>query len=119
MTACPPATDPGLRAWITSALCAAMALAACAASPPPPRWVKSGVSEATTERELDACREQANAVLVRQQGVNADITATLGGNWQRSSTLGIESQSLNRSAHDLAEQALGNCMLAKGFTKAS
>jgi hypothetical protein len=119
MTARHSATVSGLRTRHVSALFACLAVAACAASPPPTRWVKAGADEATTTRELEACRRQADAVLARQQGIDADITATLGGNWQRSSTLGIESQSLNSSAQGLAQRSLENCMLAKGFAKVS
>jgi hypothetical protein len=109
-------TDFGGRAWTRVLLLACLGLAACGNSPPPPtHWVKAGASEATTERELDACRQQANAVLARQQGVNEDITATLGGNWQLSSTYGIETQSLKSSAQGLANQVIRNCMQAKGF----
>jgi hypothetical protein len=119
MTARRPATAVGRQARRAAVLVGFLALAACAAPAAPTRWVKAGVGEAATARQLESCREQANAVLARQQGVNADITATLGGNWQRSNTLGIETQSLNNSAQGLAKRSLENCMLAKGFAKAS
>jgi hypothetical protein len=100
-----------------AAVLGCLLLAVCAAPAPPTRWVKSGVDEATAKREVQACRAQANAALGTQMGINQDITATLGGNWQRSSTLGIESGNLNRSAAGAADRAFDNCMLAKGFAK--
>ena len=109
-------TDFGPRPR-AAAFLACVLLTACAAPPPPARWVKTGSDQATTAREVQACRAQANAVLGTQIGINEDITATLGGNWQRSSTMGIESASLNRSAAGAADRAFENCMLAKGFVK--
>ena len=116
MTVRLPFTDFGLRPRAAAVL-GCFLLTACAAPPPPARWVKTGSDEATTAREVQACRAQANAVLGTQIGINEDITATLGGNWQRSSTLGIESGSLNRSAAGAADRTFENCMLAKGFVK--
>jgi hypothetical protein len=116
MTARVAGTDCGLRSHVAAVLFGCVLLTACAQQPgPPTRWVKAGVDDATAARELEACREQANAALANQEGINEDITATLGGNWQRSSTLGIETQSLNRSAAGAADQALISCMRAKGF----
>jgi hypothetical protein len=119
MTARPAGTQCRLVLRIAALLSACLLLGACAQQPGPPvRWVKAGVDDATAQRELEACREQANAAMANQEGVNADITATLGGNWQRSGTLGLETQSLNRSATGAANQALTSCMRAKGFTPA-
>jgi hypothetical protein len=112
----PADATSGRRCRAVASLLACLLLTVCARSPAPPvHWVKAGVDDATTERELDACRQQANAALATQEGINEDITATLGGNWQRGNTLGIETQSLNRSAAGSADQALASCMLAKGF----
>jgi hypothetical protein len=112
-------TDFGPRSRAAAILFGCLLPIACAQqSGPPVHWVKAGVDDATTARELQACRHQANAAFANQEGINEDITATLGGNWQRSSTLGIETQSLNRSAADAADQAFGSCMRAKGFKAA-
>jgi hypothetical protein len=120
MTGRLPATDFGLRARAAASLLGCLLLTVCAQPAPTTiHWVKTGVDDATTAREVEACREAANAALANQEGINEDITATLGGNWARGSTLGIETQSLNRSAVGAADQALQNCMLAKGFTKAT
>ena len=111
-------TDAGRRRTVT-ACCGVLLLTGCAASPTTTHWTKTGSGEATTAREVEACRDQANAALGTQMGINQDITATLGGNWQLSSTMGIESSELNRSAAGAATQAFNNCMLAKGFVKGS
>jgi len=82
-------------------------------------WVKSGADDATVSRELQDCNSQANAALASEQGINADISATLGRNWQLGGTQTVEAQSMRSQAADLAEQVLNNCMRIKGFTKAS
>jgi hypothetical protein len=80
-------------------------------------WVKSGADDQTITRELADCNAQANAALANEQGINADINATLGRNWQLGGTENIESQSMRRQAGGYADQVLNNCMRAKGFTK--
>ena len=110
--------DFGLRLRAAAVL-GCLVLTVCAAPTTTTRWVKTGADDATTAREVQACRAQADAALNTQMGINQDITATLGGNWQRSSTLGIQSESLNRSAAGAADQTFNSCMLAKGFVKGS
>jgi hypothetical protein len=83
------------------------------------RWVKTGADDQTVARELSDCNAQANAALANEQGINADINATLGRNWTLSSTQGIENQSMRQQAAGVADQILNNCMRAKGFTKES
>jgi hypothetical protein len=81
------------------------------------RWVKMGADDQTISRELRDCNAQANAALANEQGINADINATLGRNWQLGGTQGVETQALRAQAADYADQVLTNCMRAKGFTK--
>jgi len=45
-------------------------------------WVKAGADDQTVAQELAECNAQANAALASEQGINADINATLGRNWQ-------------------------------------
>jgi len=95
-------------------------LTVCAAQAPTrTTWVKSGVDDQTVVRELADCNAQANAALATEHGINADISATLGRNWQLGGTQTVESQSMRRQASDYADQVLNNCMRAKGFTKES
>jgi hypothetical protein len=119
MTARLARSDRGRLSPIATLLFGCLLFGACAQQPgPPAHWAKAGVDDATAQRELEACRAQANAAMANEEGVNADISATLGGNWQRSSTLGLETESLNRSAEGAADQALISCMRAKGFKPA-
>src|SRR5947209_6862513 len=94
-------------------------LTVCAGqTPTATNWVKSGADDQTIARELADCNAQANAALASEQGINADINATLGRNWQLGGTQAIEAQSMRRQASGYADQVLNNCMRAKGFTKA-
>jgi len=81
------------------------------------RWVKAGADDQTIARELDDCTAQAGAALANERGINADINATLGRNWQLGSTQGIENQAMRQQSVGLADQVLNNCMRAKGFTR--
>ena len=85
----------------------------------PTTWVKAGTDDQTIARELADCNAQANAALSSEQGINADISATLGRNWALSSTTPIQQQSMRQQAAGFADQVLNNCMRAKGFTKES
>jgi hypothetical protein len=81
------------------------------------RWVKAGTDDAAVQRELNDCNARADTALVNERGINQDINATLGGNWQRSGTAGIEEQAMRQQASGFADRVLNNCMRAKGFTK--
>ena len=85
----------------------------------PVDWTKAGADDQTIARELADCNAQANAALASEQGINQDISATLGRNWSLSSTQGIQAQSMRQQAAGYADQVLNNCMRAKGFTRES
>ena len=54
-------------------------LTVCAGqTPTATNWVKAGADDQTIARELADCNAQANAALANEQGINADINATLG-----------------------------------------
>jgi len=92
-------------------------LTVCTGQTTTTNWVKAGADDQTIARELDDCNAQANAALANEQGINADINATLGRNWQLGGTQTIEAQAMRRQASGHADQVLNNCMHAKGFTK--
>jgi hypothetical protein len=105
----------GLRS--TAALFAPLLLAVCTAAPTTVRWVKTGADDKTIFRELEDCNAQADAALATERGINQDINATLGGNWQRSGTLGLQDQAMRQQASGFADRVLNSCMRAKGFTR--
>jgi len=110
--------DTSLRAAAAAPIC--LLLTVCAATTTTEvRWVKAGTDDATMVRELQDCNAQANAALASERGINEDINATLGGNWQFSGTAPIEQQAMRSQAAGYADQVLNNCMRAKGFTRES
>ena len=96
-----------------------MQLVACGGATTTVRWVKTGTDEETIARELRDCNQQANSALASERGINQDINATLGRNWQLGGTLGIEDQAMSEQAAGQADRILNNCMQAKGFIRAS
>src|SRR5215471_8813806 len=92
-----------------------LVLAACAAPPEPPRWVKAGTNDATTVRELSDCRGQASAALASEEEM---IDATVGRNWmlQGLAVVPLQRQLLRQQAAEHAKQGFNSCMLTKGFT---
>ena len=109
-------SDRGLRGL--SALFGPLLLAVCAApATTEVRWVKAGADDATISRELRDCNAQATAAAASEHGINQDINATLGGNWQFSGTSAIEHQSMRAQTAGYVDQVLNSCMRAKGFSK--
>jgi hypothetical protein len=112
----PSPTSPGTRR--ATAIFACLLLAACASSNRGSGWVKAGADEAATNRQADSCRMQANAALANESRIDQDISATLGGNWQRARTANVVDQSMRSDAADYAGQVFDSCMHANGFKKA-
>ena len=102
---------------VGAALCCLLLTVCAGQAPTATNWVKTGADDQTIARELADCNAQANAALANEQGINADINATLGRNWQLGGTRGLQDQSMRRQAAGYADQVLENCMRAKGFTK--
>ena len=103
--------------YAVACVCGCLLLAVCTAPSTAIRWVKTGVDDEAISNELRDCNAQANAALANEQGINQDISATLGRNWQLGGTLPVENEALHEQAAGYADQILNNCMRAKGFTK--
>jgi hypothetical protein len=100
-----------------AAVLGCLLLIGCTADTTTTRWVKTGADDQAISRELRDCNAQADAALASERGINSDINATLGRNWQLSGTQGLETRALGEQASGYADQVLNNCMRAKGFTK--
>jgi hypothetical protein len=110
--------EEGLGLRNSTAVAACLLLTVCAGgSAGATRWVKSGVDDAATAREVDDCQAQANAAQNSQLGINQDISSTLGRNWALSYTTGLHDQTMRQQAATAADQAFNSCMRAKGFAK--
>jgi hypothetical protein len=96
---------------------ACLGLSVCAGPQVQAHWVKAGFDDTATSREADDCRAQANAAHNNEQGIDEDISATLGRNWQLSNTTRLEDQTMRQQAAGIADQVFNNCMRAKGFSK--
>jgi hypothetical protein len=107
--------DTGLALRNAAAVFVCLLLTVCAA--PPTNWVKAGADDAATAHQVSDCRAQANAALAKEQGINQDISATLGRNWQLSQTTPVFDQSMRQQAASYADQVFASCMRAKGFKK--
>ncbi len=101
----------------SAAAAACLLLTACTAFAPARGWTKPGADATAAAHQADACRAQANAGLANERGINQDINATLGGNWQRARTANVVDQSLRHQATGYAEGVFDSCMRAKGFKK--
>jgi hypothetical protein len=101
----------------TAAIVACLLLTACAGPSGESRWVKAGVDNDATAREIDDCRAQATTAQSREQGINQDISATLGRNWSMSQTTNLHDQTMRQQSTGLADQVFNSCMRAKGFTR--
>lgn len=92
-------------------------LAGCAVSTSGSGWVKAGADQAMTAHQAGDCRARANAALASESGINEDISATLGGNWQLGHTNSVVDQSMRSQAAGYAKQVFDS-MQQKGFKKA-
>jgi hypothetical protein len=101
------------------AISAPLLLAVCTDGPTDVRWVKTGADDKTMVRELQDCNAQADAALASERGINQDINATLGRNWQLSGTAGIQNQAMRQQTEGFADRVLNSCMRAKGFSRES
>jgi hypothetical protein len=112
------ARDGRTRLPTAAAALACLLLTVCSAqTATTTNWVKTGADEQTVSRELRDCNAQANAALASEQGINADINATLGRNWQLGGTQAIETQAMREQAANYADQVLNSCMRTKGYIR--
>ena len=118
MTAGRPTRDDGHTARNVAAVFAWLLLTGCATAPDASDWVKAGADAATTSHEAADCRARADDALATERGINQDISATLGRNWQLSGTTQVVDQSMRQQSSGYAEQVFDSCMHAKGFRKA-
>jgi hypothetical protein len=89
-------------------------LAGCAGSASD-KWSKPGVKAETADNDLSDCEDQARSATRRDAGIDADITATLGQDWQRGGILGMKRDDMANSNRAQAQQIIGRCMAAKGY----
>ncbi len=79
------------------------------------RWSKPGVAPDTAEAELSDCEGQARSATQRDAGIDADILASRGQDWQRTGALAIKRDDMANSSRARSRQIIARCMAAKGY----
>lgn len=81
-------------------------------------WTKPGADEAAVAQAYRACRELAQARVGPEIGINQDILATRGADWQRAQVGNLQTRVMAESTRDRAEAIVASCMSASGFQRA-
>jgi hypothetical protein len=79
------------------------------------RWTKPGATPDTAETELSDCESEARRATQRDAGIDADILASRGQDWQRSGALGVKRDDMANSSRGRSRQIIARCMAAKGY----
>ena len=87
-------------------------LAGCAA---PGAWTKAGADDAAVTQATRDCRAVAAAAVGPEIGINQDILATRGTDWQRAQIGRTEQRTMQEHTRDRAAAIVDSCMRAKGF----
>ena len=90
-------------------------LAGCAAKPGD--WAKPGVDAAATAHEYQDCHTLAASAVKTDVGIDQDIIATRGSDWQRTSIARVDARNRREETSDRAAAIVASCMRAKGFAK--
>jgi hypothetical protein len=81
------------------------------------RWTKPDAAEEQISRDFAECRSEARAATRRDAGIDADILATRGGDWQRLGTLTLHRDEMAASERSNGDAILARCMSAKGYAR--
>src|SRR5690242_9242230 len=80
-------------------------------------WTKAGVTQETTDHDYAECESQAREATRREAGIDADILATRGHDWQRTGTLGRQEANMAEQRRVSAANIISQCMAAKGYLR--
>lgn len=101
---------------IARALALAALLGGCASGVG--EWTKPGADEAAVTQAYRACRELAQARVGPEIGINQDILATRGTDWQRGQVGNLQTRVMAESTRDRAAAIVASCMSSYGFQRA-
>ena len=93
----------------------ALLLSACAGGAA--GWAKPGTDQAAADAAFDDCRAIAGEAVRTDIDIDQDITATRGGDWQRSRTGRVETETMNAHTRTRSGNIVAACMKAKGFSE--
>ena len=98
-------------------LCSALALALCGCAAAG-GWSKPGADANATASAYQDCRDTAAQAVKPEIGINQDILATRGSDWQRAGIGRVEGDTMRQQTRDRAGAIVASCMRAKGFAPA-
>jgi hypothetical protein len=81
-------------------------------------WTKPGTDEAAVAQAYRNCRSQAEERVGPEIGINQDILATRGADWQRAQVQNLQTRTMTESTRDRAAAIVASCMTASGFQRA-
>ena len=94
---------------------ALLLLAGCAAAAGD--WAKPGFDAAATAHEYQDCHTLAASAVKTDVGIDQDIIATRGSDWQRAAIVRVDARNRREETGDRAAAIVASCMRAKGFAK--
>ena len=78
-------------------------------------WQRPGTSDGTRSKDYAYCRSEAKDLTGPALGIDQDITASRGADWERTGQYASRTeQTTGADAHAFAD-ALGQCMQEKGY----
>ena len=101
---------------IAQGLAVAALLGGCASGAA--EWTKPGADEAAVAQTYRSCRQLAEARVGPEIGINQDILATRGTDWQRSQVGNLATRTMTEMTRDRAAAIVASCMNAYGFQRA-
>lgn len=81
-------------------------------------WIKPGADEAAVAQAYRTCRSMAEERVGPEIGINQDILATRGADWQRAQVQTLQTRAMTESTRDRAAAIVASCMTANGFRRA-
>jgi predicted small secreted protein len=81
-------------------------------------WTKPGAGPADIAAALQQCRTAADRAVGPEEGINEDIEATRGTDWERSQIGSVARAELGAETRGRADRIVASCMHAHGFVRA-
>jgi hypothetical protein len=100
---------------VAGALAIAALLAGCASGTG--GWTRPGADEAAVAQAYRTCRELAEARIGPEIGINQDILATRGADWQRAQIRNVQTRSMAEATRGRSAAIIASCMTAYGFQR--
>jgi len=80
-------------------------------------WSKVAADPATTQQAYRECEAVARGAVAPQIGIDKDIAATRGNDWQRAQVYGQQTEMMRNGINDRMRSIIDGCMQAKGFSR--